>query len=103
MNRLAAFSALTVAMMYWAVPATADVVIRVERAAIRTEGGPMPGGGWNLWSNGRVGQPMRIAEPGAYQVVVRAWGGPAAGVWPDMALLVDGRAGTKVGLISSGS
>jgi endo-1,4-beta-xylanase len=86
------FCALTVAMMYCPVPATAEVVIQAERAAIRTEGGPMPGGGWNLWSDGSVGQPIRIAKPGACQVVVQAWGSPAAGVWPEMALLVDGRA-----------
>ncbi len=52
----------------------------------------MPGGGWNLWSNGRVGQPLRIAARGPHQIVIRAWGSPAAGVWPEMALLVDGRA-----------
>ena len=69
----------------------ADLVIRAEEAAIRTEGGPHAGGGWNLWSNGRVGQPLRFAAPGTYAVVVRAWGSPAADVWPEMALLVDGR------------
>jgi hypothetical protein len=71
--------------------ARADLVIRAEQAAIRTEGGPHAGGGWNLWSNGRVGQPLRFATPGTYTVVVRAWGSPAAGVWPEMALLIDGR------------
>jgi hypothetical protein len=92
MSGPAALCALAVAMTYWAVPATAEVVIQAERAATRTEGGPMPGGGWNLWSNGSVGQPVRIAAPGTHQFVVRAWGSPAAGVWPEMALLVDGRA-----------
>ncbi|HUT88469.1 MAG TPA: hypothetical protein VMY37_03145 [Thermoguttaceae bacterium] len=61
MSRPAAFCALTVAMMYWPVPATAEVVIQAERAATRTEGGPMPGGRWNLWTGGSVGQPVRIA------------------------------------------
>ncbi len=88
----AVFYGLTVAMMCWAVPATAEVVIQAEQAAIRTEGGPMPDGGWSLWTGGSVGQPVRIAAPASYQVVVRAWGSPAAGVWPEMALLVDGRA-----------
>jgi endo-1,4-beta-xylanase len=86
------FCALTVAMTCWAVPVTAEVVIQAEQAAIRTEGGPMPDGGWNLWSNGSVGQPVRIAAPASYRVIVRAWGSPAGGVWPEMALLVDGRA-----------
>ena len=88
----AVFCGLTVAMMYGAVPAAAEIEIQAERAAIRSEGGPMPAGGWNLWSNGSVGQPVRIAAKGKHQVVVRAWGSPAAGVWPEMALLVDGRA-----------
>ena len=71
--------------------AEAALVIRVEDAAIRTEGNFMPGGGWNIWGNGRVGQPVRIAAAGKYQIIVRAWGDPAAGIWPEMALLVDGR------------
>lgn len=76
--------------------AHADVVIPAETATLRTEGGPAAGGGWNLWTNGHVGEPMRIATAGQYRVVVRAWGSPAGGVWPEMALLVDGRAVTTV-------
>ena len=71
--------------------AEAEVVIQAEKAAIKTEGGPVAGG-WNLWSNGHVGQAIRITNAGKYNVVVRAWGSPAGGVWPEMALLVDGRA-----------
>ena len=74
-----------------ASPARAELVIPAAKAAIRTDGGPMPGGAWNLWSNGRVGQPIRVAAGGKHQVVVRAWGSPAANVWPEMALTVDGR------------
>ena len=74
------------------VQTEAALVIQAENAAIRTEGGPNPGGGWNLWSNGRVGQSIRVAAAGKYQITVRAWGSPAAGVWPEMALLVDCRA-----------
>ena len=33
-----------------------------------------------------------MGAAGTYQVTVRAWGSPAAGVWPKMGLLVDGRA-----------
>ena len=72
--------------------ASAALVIQAEKAAVRTEGGPAAGGGWNLWSNGRVGQSLRFATAGSYSVVVRAWGSPAVGTWPEMALLVDGRA-----------
>jgi len=66
------------------------LVIEAEKAAIKTEGGPNAGGGWNLWSNGRVGQAIRCVAAGKFQVVVRAWGSVAGGVWPEMALLVDG-------------
>lgn len=91
MSKLAAiFFSLTV---FWsAAPLSAELVIEAGKAAVRTEGGPMPGGAWNLWTNGRVGQPLRFAAAGTYSVVVRAWGSPAAGVWPEMALMVDGRA-----------
>jgi len=71
--------------------ASAAMVIPAARALVRTDGGPLPDGGWNLWTSGRVGQPVRITDAEAYQVVVRAFGSPAAEVWPQMALLVDGR------------
>ncbi|MBI4614912.1 MAG: endo-1,4-beta-xylanase [Planctomycetes bacterium] len=70
------------------VPARA-LVIEAPRAAIKTEGGPGPGGSWNLWSNGRVGQPLRFGAQGRYAIAVRAWGSSAGGVWPEMALLLD--------------
>jgi GH35 family endo-1,4-beta-xylanase len=66
-------------------------VIQAEKAAIKTEGGPLASGGWNLWSNGRVGQPLRVTMAGNYIIEIRAWGSSAAGVWPEMALWVDGQ------------
>ena len=66
------------------------LVIQAEKAGIKTEGGPNAGGGWNLWSNGCVGQTIRCIAGGKYQVLVHAWGSVAGGVWPEMALLVDG-------------
>ena len=67
------------------------LVFEADKAAIKTEGGPNAGAGcWNLWSNGRVGQIIRFTSAGKFQVVVRAWGSVAGGVWPEMALLVDG-------------
>ena len=92
MSKWAGFRVLTLATVCCGVPAAGAAVIEAQNAAVRTEGGRAPGGGWNLWANGRVGQPVRIAAAGRYQVVVRAWGSPAAGVWPEMALMVDGRA-----------
>ena len=91
MNSLANILAVALVVMALQARAEAEVVIQAEKAAIKTEGGPVAGG-WNLWSNGHVGQPIRIATAGKYGVVVRAWGSPAGGVWPEMALLVDGRA-----------
>lgn len=85
-------NALVFSTTGFAAPASADFVIEARTAAIRTEGGPNAGGGWNLWTNGRVGQPLRVKTGGQYGVVVRAWGSPAGGVWPEMALLVDGKA-----------
>jgi Ca-dependent carbohydrate-binding module xylan-binding len=72
--------------------AAAALVIRAENTANRTAGNPVPGGGWNIWGNGQVGQSVRVAAAGRYQIMVRAWGRPAGGIWPEMALLVDGRA-----------
>lgn len=69
----------------------AEVVIIARDAPLRSVGGEIDGGAWNLWSNGRVGQFLRIGRAGRYEAVVRAAGSPAEGVWPEMALLVDGR------------
>jgi len=96
MNRLTGLSAMFLAAVFGAASLAGEIEIRPEKAAIRTEGGPAKGGGWNLWSNGRVGQPLRVTAGGTYRVVVRAGGSPAAGVWPEMAMVVDGRAAKTV-------
>jgi len=67
-------SALVFGTMGFAASASADFVIEARTAAIRTEGGPNAGGGWNLWTNGRVGQPLRFKTAGTSGLVVRAWG-----------------------------
>ncbi len=72
------------------------LVIRAEDAQIKTEGGKLPAGGWNIWSNGHVGQAVKIAEGGKYTIVARAWGSKAGNVWPEMALMVDGDPGQSV-------
>ena len=92
MSKSATVLIFTAAMTWHTASASAELVIEAETAAIRTEGGPYAGGGWNLWSSGRVGQPLRFQNAGSYGVVVRAWGSVAGGVWPEMALLVDGKA-----------
>ncbi|MCY2986674.1 MAG: endo-1,4-beta-xylanase [Planctomycetota bacterium] len=92
MSKSATLWIFTVAVFCHAPSAVAALVVDAEKAAIHTEGGPHAGGGWNLWSDGRVGQPLRFATAGTYGIVVRAWGSSAGGVWPEMALLVDGKA-----------
>ena len=79
-----------VLLLACAASAQAVCVLEAAKAAVKTEGGPEATGGWNLWSNGRVGQPLRFAAAGTYRVTVRAWGSPAGGGWPEMALAVDG-------------
>lgn len=92
MRNAAGLAALFIALAYLNVAVAAELIIPAEKAVIRTEGGPQSGGGWNLWSNGRVGQVVQIAAAGKHAVTIRAWGSPAGGVWPEMALLVDCRA-----------
>ncbi|MCX6997593.1 MAG: endo-1,4-beta-xylanase [Kiritimatiellaeota bacterium] len=81
---------VTVGALLGALSAAGALVIEAEKAATKTTGAANHGGGWNLYSNGEVGQMVRIAAAGNYQVVVRAWGSVAGGVWPEMALRVDG-------------
>ena len=69
--------------------ASSVLKIKAAQASIRTVGGPA-GGAWNLWSNGRVGEYLRIAKGGQYRIVVVARGSRAGGVWPRMAVLIDG-------------
>jgi hypothetical protein len=76
-------------------PASLLVVIEAENASIHTTGGTFYHG-WNLWSNGIVGENVRIQAAGTYEVVVRAYGSPLGGVWPLMALSVDGYVGLPV-------
>ena len=64
------------------------LLIEAEDASIKTVGGGF-NGGWNLWSNGTLGESVAIPESGTYEVVVRAYGSPLGGIWPEMALSVD--------------
>jgi len=74
MSRLATCAVFSGLLLCFTGLSSAATVIEAATAAIRTEGGSNPGGGWNLWSNGRVGQPLRFATVGTYSIVVRAWG-----------------------------
>ena len=72
----------------FASPFATALTLEAEQAKVRTAGMRMPGG-WNLYSNGWLGDTVRIAQAGTYEVVVRAYGSPANGAWPRMALLID--------------
>ena len=65
------------------------LTIDATGARIHTVGSAVPGA-WNLFSNGEVSEYVQFPASGAYEVKVRAWGSPCQGVWPEMALLVDG-------------
>ena len=92
------------ALMALLVPALADsasaLTIEAENARIRTVGAVMKDG-WNLFSNGEVGDYVRIEKAGTYTVVVRAHGSPAAGVWPLAAVSVDRTPGKPASVASS--
>ena len=63
--------------------------IQVENMPIHTAG--VAGqGGWLLYANGYVAQPVNFASAGNYLFNVKASGTPALGVWPQMSLMIDG-------------
>ena len=83
----AAAPILALALLLAAGPARA-LTIEAEAAKTRTTG-KRERDGWNLFTNGWLGDAVRVAKTGTYQVVVRARGTPAQGGWPRMALVVD--------------
>lgn len=69
-------------------PFAAMLRIEAEEARVQTVG-RAENGIWNLWSNGELGDYLRFEKTGRYAVAVWAYGSPAKGVWPQMALAVD--------------
>jgi hypothetical protein len=63
--------AAIIALAFVITSNAADLAIEADKAVIHTEGAAHGAGAWNLWSNGRVGQPVQIATPGKYQITVR--------------------------------
>ncbi len=78
-----------------ALPAQAALTIEAEDAPLRSVGAPIEGG-WNLFSSGEVGGYVRVPAQGIYKVVIRAYGSPVQGVWPEMTLNVDHRPRNRV-------
>jgi len=85
--------AFPVALMLMAAPVMA-LTIEAGNARVRTAGAAMPGG-WNLHSNGEVGDYVRAETAGTHTVLVRARGTPCKGVWPLMQVYVDGDPGAS--------
>ncbi len=72
------------------LPATGlALTVDAPSARIHTVGSAAPGA-WNLFSNGELGEYLQFPANGTYAVKVRAWGSVCQGVWPEMALLLDG-------------
>jgi P pilus assembly chaperone PapD len=64
MSRPAAFCVLTVAVMCWAAPATADVVIQAERAAVEADRRQMCSAvSQEAWRRGQVQARFSVAPP----------------------------------------
>lgn len=86
---------------HWAETFTPILVIEAENATIKTVGVAIDGG-WCLSSQGTLAEYVRILVAGTYEVVVRAYGSPLGGIWPLMALSVDGLAEKTVTVDSTG-
>jgi len=61
--------------------APTEVVLPAAAARIHTTGGPITNG-WNLWSNGSVGDWFEVEEAGTVSVTITAAGEAALGEWP---------------------
>jgi len=89
MNRRVCVVVMAVAA-FLIVPAGAGALtIDAGKAAIHTAGAAMTGG-WNLHSNGEVGDYVRAEKDGDYEIVIRAYGSPCKSVWPLAEVRVDG-------------
>jgi len=69
--------------------AAGGLTIEAPQAQIKTVGREQDGV-WNLYSTGEVGEYLDFAAAGKYTVTVTAHGSPAGGVWPRMALRLNG-------------
>ena len=65
------------------------LTLDAAKARIHTVGSAVAGG-WNLFSNGELGDYFLFPATTDCRVKVRAWGSPCQGTWPEMALLLDG-------------
>jgi GH35 family endo-1,4-beta-xylanase len=62
--------------------ASETVVIPADKARLGGPGAALQGGGWNLWSNGAIGEWFEAERDGEVQVSVTVSGSVCQGVWP---------------------
>jgi endo-1,4-beta-xylanase len=94
-RRCTVFIIMAAVVTLLAPSAARALVIEADKATIHTAGMAMKGG-WNLHSNGEVGDYVRAAQAGDYELVIRAYGSPCQGVWPVAQAVVDGNAGASL-------
>jgi len=90
---------MAVALLATVTATAGALTIEAENARIRTVGAAAEGG-WNLFSNGEVGDYVRIGKAGMYTVAFRACGSPAKGVWPLATVSIDRMPGKPVSVAS---
>ncbi len=87
-------AAIVVTLLLLPCFASAGTPVSLDAAtrAIKTEGGKLSEveGGWNLWSNGEVGDYFLFKDVQECELSVIAYGSPCQGDWPLMSLMVDG-------------
>ena len=71
------------------------LTVDAVQARVHTVGSAVAGG-WNLFSDGEVGDYLLFPGSGEWLVKVRAWGSPCQGTWPEMALVLDGESVLQV-------
>ena len=91
-KRAAGFMLAAAAGVFALAAGAQALVIKADSARLKTAGMAMPGG-WNLHSNGQVGDYVHTDKAGRYALAVRARGSPCKGEWPVMVAVVDGAAG----------
>ena len=91
---------ISVLVICWVASAACGLTIEAPEAQIKTVGGAV-GGGWNLWSDGEVGEYLDLAGGGKYTVTVTAYGSSAGGVWPKMSLRINGAVADSVTVASA--
>ncbi len=67
---------------------TWPLTLEAETMPTKTTGGAVSGG-WNIWGNGYIEEPVSFPTTGTYQFQVVARGDYAGGAWPQMEVRVD--------------